>query len=290
MVKIPDGGEIVRINKENLAKFFDRKGFYIILFLCIVVVGVTAVYVTNNNLKKMAELKAQQEELNSANNEANMGDYTTENPKDNTINTASNSENVAEKTAENNNALKAAKENAKNTSGEKSNSSVSNGQNKASVSSNADVQTIAQNITSDKNTVSTYTITLLKPVDGDIIMEYAKDKLTYSKTLDEWTTHDGVDIKASLGTSVVAAMDGVVSKIYKDDKLGNTVVIKNGIYETRYANLEDGISVKQGDKVTKGQEIGKVGLSAKFEIAEEPHVHFEILKNGAYLDPSLYFK
>lgn len=281
----------MKINKENLAKFFDRKGFYIVLFLCIVVVGVTAVYVTNNNLKKMAELKTQQEELNSANNEANIGAYTTENPKDVAANTAGSTQNITQKsTAENNNAVKVIKEKTKSTSGEKSVPSAASVQSRTSESSNADVQTIAQNTTSGKNTTSNATLVLIKPVDGDIIMEFAKDKLTYSKTLDEWTTHNGVDIKASSGTAVVAAMDGVVSKIYKDDKLGNTVVIKSGKYETRYANLEDGISVKQGDKITKGQEIGKVGSSARFEIAEDAHVHFELLKDGVYLDPALYFQ
>lgn len=283
----------MKINKENLVRFFDRKGFYIVLFLCIVAVGVTAVYVTNNNLKKMAELKTQQEEMNSANANADMWNYTTEYPKDIAQGMTESTGNVSAKNAaESNNAVKAAVGKDKDASGEKTGfRGAASGQNKVSDSSKGEIQTMAQNTQNSKDTaVSSTALVLLKPADGDIIMEFAKDKLTYSKTLDEWTTHNGIDIKASAGAAVVAAMDGVVSKVYKDDRLGNTVVIKSGKFETRYSNLEDGISVKQGDKVTKGQEIGKIGSSAKFEIAEEPHVHFELLKDGVYLDPSLYFK
>ena len=46
--------------------------------------------------------------------------------------------------------------------------------------------------------------------------------------------------------------------------------------------------VKEGEKVTSGQTIGTVGNTATFEIADEPHLHFEILKDNEYLDPSLY--
>ena len=49
-------------------------------------------------------------------------------------------------------------------------------------------------------------------------------------------------------------------------------------------------NLKEGDNVTKGQSLGTVGNSAIFEIADEPHLHFELLQNEEYLDPTMYLK
>ena len=46
----------------------------------------------------------------------------------------------------------------------------------------------------------------------------------------------------------------------------------------------------EGEKVEKGQSIGTVGNTAVFEIADEPHLHFEILKDSIQVDPSIYLK
>ncbi|HAA63772.1 MAG TPA: M23 family peptidase, partial [Thermoanaerobacter sp.] len=48
--------------------------------------------------------------------------------------------------------------------------------------------------------------------------------------------------------------------------------------------------VKEQEKVVKGQQIGKIGESAKFEVGEGPHLHFELLENGIPVDPIAYFK
>ena len=48
--------------------------------------------------------------------------------------------------------------------------------------------------------------------------------------------------------------------------------------------------VVEGEQVKQGQTIGTVGSSATFEIADEPHLHFEILKDSIYVDPSIYIK
>lgn len=288
MVKIPFGGENMRINKENLIRFFDRKGFYIVLFLSVLVIGATSVYVTNNNLKKLEELrKAQQEEINSAvesdwGYEEELAQIQKEKQEKN------NSEAVINQQQENN--VSGTEENPKTVT-KSSNEVKSSKKNDALTSSK--VTTVMANTTStikkDSN-LSAATLALLKPVTGDIILEFAKDKLVFSKTLQEWTTHKGVDIGGNLGEPVLSAMDGIVTKVYKDPKLGNTVVVKNGKWETRYANLDDEIFVKEQQKIAKGQQIGKIGESAKFEVAESPHLHFELLENGIPVDPTAYFK
>lgn len=130
-----------------------------------------------------------------------------------------------------------------------------------------------------------------KPVEGEIVTEFASDKLVYSNTLQEWVTHNGIDIKADKTTVVKASEDGTVKSIKNDPRYGITVVIEhsNG-YSSVYSNLLTAEFVKEKEKVKKGQTIGTVGNTATFEIADEAHLHFEILKNNEYVDPSQYIK
>lgn len=133
--------------------------------------------------------------------------------------------------------------------------------------------------------------TFTKPVEGEILTEFAKDTLIYSNTLQEWVTHNGIDIKADKTTVVKASAEGTVKSIKNDPRYGITVVIEhvNG-YSTVYANLLTAEFVNEAEKVKQGQTIGTVGNTATFEIADESHLHFEMLKNGEYINPSLYLK
>ena len=130
-----------------------------------------------------------------------------------------------------------------------------------------------------------------KPVEGDIIKDFAKDNLVYSNTLEEWTTHTGIDIKADKTTVVNSAEAGTVKSIKNDPRYGLTIVVEHtGGYETVYSNLLTSEFVIEGEKVEKGQALGTVGNTAAFEIADEPHLHFEILKDSVAIDPSIYIK
>jgi len=131
--------------------------------------------------------------------------------------------------------------------------------------------------------------TFQRPIEGEIQKEYAKDSLVYSETLKEWTTHLGVDIKAERATVVKAAADGTVKYIKNDPRYGLTIIIEhsNG-FETRYANLLTTEFVSEGEQVKAGQTIGTVGDSAIYEIVDESHLHFEILKNSESLNPAQY--
>ena len=130
-----------------------------------------------------------------------------------------------------------------------------------------------------------------KPVDGEIMKGYAKDNLVYSETLQEWTTHLGIDIKAEKTTVVKAAEAGTVKTIKNDPRYGLTITIEHGDgYQTVYSNLLSSEFVVEGEKVEKGQSIGTVGNTAAFEVADEPHLHFEILKDSIPIDPTTYMK
>ena len=129
------------------------------------------------------------------------------------------------------------------------------------------------------------------PVEGEKTRGFAKDSLIYSDTLEEWVTHLGIDIKAERTSVVKASEKGKIVSIKNDPRYGLTIVIEhvNG-YKSIYSNLLTTEFVKEGETVEKGQSIGTVGNSASFEIVDEPHLHFEILKDNVNVDPSIYLK
>lgn len=134
-------------------------------------------------------------------------------------------------------------------------------------------------------------ISFIAPVSGDILTDYAKDSLVYSNTLEEWSTHLGIDIKANKASSVVASESGTIKSIKNDPRYGLTITMshRDG-FETVYSNLLGAEFVNEGDTIEKGQTIGTVGESASFEIAEVPHLHFEIYKDGESVNPTEYLK
>ena len=145
--------------------------------------------------------------------------------------------------------------------------------------------------TASEETVETKELSFQRPVEGEIVREFAQDNLVYSETLEEWVTHNGIDIKADKTTVVKSAEAGVVKSIKNDPRYGLTIVIEHdNTYQTVYSNLLTSEFVVEGETVEKGQSIGTVGNSAVFEIADEPHLHFEILKDSIQVDPSIYIK
>ena len=124
------------------------------------------------------------------------------------------------------------------------------------------------------------------PVQGEVLMGYAMEVLSYNQTTRDWRVHNGVDFAAQAGTPVVAAADGQVYTVYEDDQMGMTVVIRHeGGYTTRYSSLDTGVSVSAGQQVTMGQTIGTVGTSALMENALGHHVHFAVSHNDESVDP-----
>lgn len=196
----------------------------------------------------------------------------------NTTNTISNA--ITNKDTKNNNTIKneiVADTNKKETT------------NTVNTNQKGTVNTASTN-TSKKET-SNKELEFVKPVDGEISKEFAKEKLIYSQTLQEWTTHLGIDIKAEKTSIVKAAEAGKVKSIKNDPRYGLSIIIEhqNG-FETLYSNLLTSEFVQVGEEVKKGQSVGTVGNTATFEIADDAHLHFEITKNGQSIDPSQYIK
>ena len=130
---------------------------------------------------------------------------------------------------------------------------------------------------------------MMLPVDGELGMKFTTDNLVYSKTLEEWISHKGIDILANEGQEVKAALSGEVMEVYEDPLWGIVIIIDHGNgLMTKYANLYSNEMIKEGSKVNKGQVINKVGKSASIEMMENPHVHFEILEDGVHMNPKDY--
>lgn len=224
----------------------------------------------------------EQEKKEEIKNEENISNQTASNNTSNInlTNDANNSEKNKNTTSS-----------VKTTNAEKPSNSIKNGVNQVDEpdtksennNSNANVQ---NNVVETKKE-----ITFVKPTEGDIICEYAKDNLIYSETLKEWITHTAIDIKADKTSVIKASADGIVKSIVNDPRYGLTVIIEHDEgYETVYANLLTAEFVVVGEEVAQGQTIGTAGNTASFESSMECHLHFELIKDGEYLDPAIYLK
>lgn len=129
----------------------------------------------------------------------------------------------------------------------------------------------------------------IAPVKGELIREFASNTLVYSKTFDDWRTHKGIDISSPRGTLVKAALDGVVSEVKNDPNFGITVIIEhsNNI-KTVYSNLASDDMVLTNQKIKQGEAIGCIGNTAKNEILDNEHLHFEVLVKNQSVDPRDY--
>ena len=110
---------------------------------------------------------------------------------------------------------------------------------------------------------------------------------TYFGAIDSWhsTPHKGIDYGTDYGTNILAAKGGtVVYAGYKSD-YGYHVIISHGNgVRTVYAHASK-LLVKKGETVTQGQVIAKVGSTG---MSSGPHLHFEVIINGRYVNPGIY--
>lgn len=147
------------------------------------------------------------------------------------------------------------------------------------------------NITKTQNKVTVKPLSFSKPLNGQVQKPYSIDKVIYSKTLELWKTHDGIDISSQIGENVKSIEKGTVEKVYDDSFYGTTVVIDHGQgYKSSYSNLNSKVSVKEKQTVTKGQVIGKVSNTSIGEIKDEAHLHFTLFKDNNNVDPTYIFK
>jgi murein DD-endopeptidase MepM/ murein hydrolase activator NlpD len=98
-----------------------------------------------------------------------------------------------------------------------------------------------------------------------------------------WAFHTGIDLRADIGTPVLAALDGVVSVVGENRIYGRHIILTHGNgYKTIYAHLNS-YAVKQGDRVARGKKIAESGNTG---YSTGPHLHFGVYdRNNKLLNP-----
>lgn len=289
-------------------KFFENERLIIIVgttifFILAISIGIVMYMSTKKNLEISERTsnvtEETQNEENTENASTSIGKTVEEQTEQGTLIKEDSEENETANTNSTNNSSTSDTENTTNTSttntatGE-ANTNETNTTNAQNAQNEEQPKEEPKNETTETQEQVTETkqeVTFIKPTDGEIIGEFAKDNLIYSETLKEWITHTAVDIKADKTSVIKSSADGIVKSIVNDPRYGLTVIIEHDDgYETVYSNLLTAEFVVEGEEVSQGQTIGTAGNTASFESSMDCHLHFELLKDGEYLDPTIYLK
>lgn len=126
------------------------------------------------------------------------------------------------------------------------------------------------------------------PVEGLIVKRHDMVNAVFSVTMNDYRVHQGIDIECDANADVFSCAYGTVKAVGADPFMGYTIVIDHGDgLLSYYKNLseEPADDIIVGATVYAGQKIGMIGESAIVEIADEPHLHFELELNGKLVDP-----
>lgn len=120
------------------------------------------------------------------------------------------------------------------------------------------------------------------PVEGPISGVFGSQRILNGEPR---SPHNGVDVAAPRGTPVKTMGDGIVALVNQDMFFtGKTVMIDHGLGLTSVYIHMDKITVKEGDFVTKGMQIGTVGATGR---VTGPHLHWGVSWFKTHLDPAL---
>lgn len=129
----------------------------------------------------------------------------------------------------------------------------------------------------------------VRPVAGEVLREFSGDELVYDRTMGDWRTHNGADFLAADGTLVSVIADGVIEDVYRDEYYGTGVLVDHGGgLKSVYLGLIENATVTVGQEVSAGDTIGAVSTSALFESLEQAHLHVEMTLDGVRVDPLDY--
>lgn len=295
-----EGG--MKVNKKNwkekLLDFFDSKGFYIIVFVCLLVIGFSVYTIATTDFTKYEVEQSQenrqtladqirnpeipQAQINSkevVKHEDIKKDTSSidTKPRKEEINKNSKSDSTAYSTI----AKKSSKEGYNKSKGSNFPSYTEKAKKEDS-----NIQIGTGESADDVEIINPIEFKPIFPVNGKVIREFFEQSLVYSKTLDEWTEHRGIDISAQEGSDVKSCFDGTVIDLGEEPLYGKYIVIDHGDgYISKYYNLKDINGIQIGDIVRQGDKIGEVGTSSNIEYLDPPHLHFEILYNGENQNP-----
>lgn len=135
-------------------------------------------------------------------------------------------------------------------------------------------------------------LSFVLPVSGRLTKNHDASIQVYSNTMGDYRIHLGVDIATEEQAAVCASADGKVEKIWDDPMMGTCIALSHdGDVVTVYKNLAPALAdgITEGASVREGQTLGCVGDTAVAELADEPHLHYEMTVNGIAVDPLKYF-
>ncbi len=121
------------------------------------------------------------------------------------------------------------------------------------------------------------------PLAGDIDRTFSLSPV-YDETMEDWRIHKGIDFAAKRGEEVKSIGNGKVVRVISDPSWGYCIDVDYGEFVARYCGMEQGTTVIIDDVVSKGDTIGKVGF-IPCESKQESHLHFEIVRGEAWVDP-----
>ena len=128
------------------------------------------------------------------------------------------------------------------------------------------------------------------PVGGEMIRAFSGQELVYDDTMADWRVHGGADFACMEGEQVFAMMDGEVSAIYTDEMWGSCVSLRHdGGAVSTYCGLMKTATLKEGMKVKSGDVIGGAGGGIACESAQPMHIHVVLTRDGESVDPMSLF-
>lgn len=245
-----------KINKQSVKGFFKKQGLYVLIFLCLVAAGITALVAWPRD-----DINIEIGESGSS--VLDLPDFTSEDTNVSNIGAPSLEDELREL-----------------------DKGLTGGQPPFAVPTfNPEATNSSEAVVVSNGSGS---IVLTQPVAGQIIAEFSGDSLVYFASLNVWATHNGIDIKAEKDAVVVAALSGTVQDVQTNEADGGVVVISHSNNsKTVYAGLTD-ITVATGDKINAGQQIGKIGDLPR-ELDLSYHLHFEYIVDEIYKNPAKYF-
>lgn len=131
---------------------------------------------------------------------------------------------------------------------------------------------------------------LMWPMEGDVIMNYSMDSTVYFATLDQYKYNPAVIIAGEVNDKVYSAARGQIQGIENDEVTGCTVTVNLGDgYQAIYGQLKE-LNFEVGDYVEAGHVLGYISEPTKYYSVEGSNLYFELLKDGAPVDPVEYLE
>ncbi|MEG1285246.1 MAG: M23 family metallopeptidase [Romboutsia sp.] len=128
-------------------------------------------------------------------------------------------------------------------------------------------------------------------IGNKVVREYSEKEPSYSKTLEVWEIHKGLDVSADNGQEIKSLLNGKVVDVFNDGEYGMSVKISyDNDISVVYSNLNEKVLVKKDDKIKEGQSIGTVGSTSLVESEDGVHVHLEAYQGDKSIDPMTLIK